>query len=275
VNKATGVLAPAMLMVSLAASPGATSASTAAPGRPAPADVAAPSAGSRVAASGLASKVLQRSASKEKPLENDLVKVEVLGWTRDGRPVGGPEQPLRTVHSLPPGLAELVRSMAVGERRRAWIPARLMRAPGVDDDDAPPPVDFTFEVALLDMTRAPAVPRPLDRAPRAAERTSSGLGYQVLRRGKGIERPRLDSQVKILHTGWDRSGIVFESSVLAGRPIEYAVSQLPLGLREGLQLMQVGEKTRFWLPAPLAYPDGRRGAPVGPMVFDVELLSFE
>jgi len=41
--------------------------------------------------------------------------------------------------------------------------------------------------------------------------------------------------------------------------------------------MVVGEKTRFWIPAALAYGTvaTRPGAPVGPLTFDVELLEIE
>ena len=45
------------------------------------------------------------------------------------------------------------------------------------------------------------------------------------------------------------------------------------GWTEGLQLMVVGEKRRFWIPQDLAYK-GRPGAPAGMLVFDVELLSI-
>jgi peptidylprolyl isomerase len=41
--------------------------------------------------------------------------------------------------------------------------------------------------------------------------------------------------------------------------------------------MVEGEKTRFWIPSDLAYGDKpkRPGAPAGPLVFDVELLSIQ
>ena len=46
------------------------------------------------------------------------------------------------------------------------------------------------------------------------------------------------------------------------------------GWTEGVQLMVVGEKTRFWIPEELAY-EGRRGAPAGMLVFDVELIAIQ
>jgi peptidylprolyl isomerase len=40
--------------------------------------------------------------------------------------------------------------------------------------------------------------------------------------------------------------------------------------------MVVGDKVRFWIPGSLAYGDkpSHPGAPAGPLVFDVELLSI-
>ena len=45
------------------------------------------------------------------------------------------------------------------------------------------------------------------------------------------------------------------------------------GWTEGVQLMVVGEKTRFWIPQDLAYK-GQSGSPAGMLVFDVELIAI-
>jgi peptidylprolyl isomerase len=40
--------------------------------------------------------------------------------------------------------------------------------------------------------------------------------------------------------------------------------------------MVVGERTRFWIPAKLAYGDKPAGGgPSGPLVFDVELIDIK
>ncbi|MCD6346738.1 MAG: FKBP-type peptidyl-prolyl cis-trans isomerase, partial [Bacteroidales bacterium] len=50
------------------------------------------------------------------------------------------------------------------------------------------------------------------------------------------------------------------------------------GWTEGLQLMPVGSKYRFFIPSDLAYgPSPRPGSPIGPnmvLIFDVELLEI-
>jgi peptidylprolyl isomerase len=61
---------------------------------------------------------------------------------------------------------------------------------------------------------------------------------------------------------------------MRGQAATFPLNQVIAGWTEGLQLMVVGEKRRFWIPEKLAY-QGRAGAPQGMLVFDVELLSFD
>src|SRR5690606_33563686 len=52
--------------------------------------------------------------------------------------------------------------------------------------------------------------------------------------------------------------------------------QVIAGWTEGLQLMTVGEKRRFWIPGKLAYGDQAVGGrPSGTLVFDVELFDIK
>jgi peptidylprolyl isomerase len=66
---------------------------------------------------------------------------------------------------------------------------------------------------------------------------------------------------------------MFDSSRTRGRPARFPLNGVIEGWTEGLQLMSVGEKTRFWIPKELAY-DGAPGRPQGMLVFDVELLGM-
>ena len=106
--------------------------------------------------------------------------------------------------------------------------------------------------------------------------TDSGLQLKVLTPGTGTEHPSASSKVKVHYHGTFIDGLVFDSSVDRGQPIEFGLNQVIRGWTEGLQLMVVGEKTRFFIPSDLAY--GSRGAgpiPAGStLIFDVELLDF-
>ena len=61
-----------------------------------------------------------------------------------------------------------------------------------------------------------------------------------------------------------------------GEPTRFPLNGVIKGWTEGVQLMVVGDKVRFWIPGPLAYGDkpARPGTPAGPLVFDIELLSI-
>jgi peptidylprolyl isomerase len=70
---------------------------------------------------------------------------------------------------------------------------------------------------------------------------------------------------------------MFDSSVVRGEPAEFPLNGVIKGWTEGVQLMAVGEKTRFWIPGDLAYgdPPTRPGAPGGMLVFDIELIEIK
>jgi FKBP-type peptidyl-prolyl cis-trans isomerase FkpA len=106
--------------------------------------------------------------------------------------------------------------------------------------------------------------------------TPSGLQYMVLRQGTG-KRPRATERVSVNYRGTLLDGKEFDSSYNDGQPRQFALNQVILGWSEGLTLMPVGAKYRFWIPSAIGY--GERGSPpmIGPnatLVFDVELLGI-
>jgi len=126
------------------------------------------------------------------------------------------------------------------------------------------------------------LPAPPDVAavPADAIKTPSGLASKVLQIGFSNVRPSARSTVKVHYTGWTTDGKMFDSSVVRGEPAEFPLNQVITGWTEGVQLMVVGEKRRFWIPGPLAYdnlPDtpGAPPNPKGTLVFDIELLAVK
>lgn len=106
--------------------------------------------------------------------------------------------------------------------------------------------------------------------------TESGLQYQVLTQGEGTQHPTAKDTVKVHYHGTLLDGSVFDSSVERGEPISFGLNQVIPGWTEGVQLMVVGEKTRFFIPANLAYGNRATGkiAAGSVLIFDVELLGI-
>ncbi len=108
--------------------------------------------------------------------------------------------------------------------------------------------------------------------------TASGLKYQVLKQGTGTVSPKATDTVKVHYHGTLLNGTVFDSSIQRGQPISFPLNQVIPGWTEGLQLMKVGDKFKFEIPANLAYGE-QSPAPTIPanstLVFEVELLGIE
>ncbi|MCE2593329.1 FKBP-type peptidyl-prolyl cis-trans isomerase [Motilimonas cestriensis] len=106
--------------------------------------------------------------------------------------------------------------------------------------------------------------------------TDSGLQYLRLKEGVGGEHPSAKDKVKVHYHGTLINGSVFDSSVDRGKPITFALNQVIPGWTEGLQLMKVGEKTRFFIPSTLGYKTRSVGSiPAGStLIFDVELIAI-
>jgi len=244
---------------------------------PAPSDVASPPADAEVTNSGLASKVLKSGTGTEHPAGADIVQVHYTGWTTDGEmfdssvargePIGLP------LNRVIAGWTEGMQLMVEGEKRRFWIPEKL----AYGGQPGRPAGMLVFDVELLGIQEAPELPvAPPDVAapPADAEVSKSGLASKVLTVGTGTEHPKKSSKVTVHYSGWSTDGELFDSSLVRGRPASFSLNQVIAGWTEGVRLMVVGEKRRFWIPEKLAY-EGKPGRPAGTLVFDIELISID
>jgi FKBP-type peptidyl-prolyl cis-trans isomerase len=107
--------------------------------------------------------------------------------------------------------------------------------------------------------------------------TGSGLQYEVLVAADG-PRPTETSVVRVHYRGTTLDGETFDASYDRGEPAEFPLNRVIQGWTEGLQLMSVGSKYMFWIPADIGYGmQAPPGAPFGPgstLVFEVELLEI-
>jgi FKBP-type peptidyl-prolyl cis-trans isomerase FkpA len=85
--------------------------------------------------------------------------------------------------------------------------------------------------------------------------------------------------IEVNYVGVQLDGTQFDASWDRGETATFPLDQVIAGWTEGVGLMPIGGKYRFWIPAKLGY--GERGTPDGSipsnatLTFDVELLGIE
>ena len=107
--------------------------------------------------------------------------------------------------------------------------------------------------------------------------TGSGLEHEVLTAAEG-KKPKATDKVKVHYEGTLIDGTVFDSSYRRGEAISFGLNQVIKGWTEGVQLMSVGAKYKFFIPYNLAYGERGAGAQIPPyaaLIFTVELLDIE
>jgi FKBP-type peptidyl-prolyl cis-trans isomerase len=107
--------------------------------------------------------------------------------------------------------------------------------------------------------------------------TASGLQYVVLKEGDGA-MPKATDEVTVHYVGTLLDGTEFDNSVKRGQPVTFPLNGVIPGWTEGVQLMKVGSKFKFFVPSALGYgSNGTPGGPIGPdatLIFEVELISI-
>lgn len=232
-------------------------------------DIPTPPADAERTAEGLITQRLVAGTGTEKPVPGDLLVVRYTVWRPDGKVdrIEAPRKAQITLDKMLPGWRQAAQMMVVGEKRRAWVPDALGAG------RIPEGKSFVIDTELVELFHPPDTPADVAAPPEDAQRTPSGLAYKVLRPGAGEQKPRRSDRVVVHYTGWTTDGRMFDSSLLRGETTEFGLGEVIRGWTEGLQLMRVGEKTRFWIPARLAYA-GDRTKPQGMLVFDIELVAI-
>ncbi|MBT1444298.1 FKBP-type peptidyl-prolyl cis-trans isomerase [Shewanella sp. JM162201] len=115
-----------------------------------------------------------------------------------------------------------------------------------------------------------------NKAKQGVTTTESGLQYEVLTAGTG-EKPAAEDTVEVHYVGTLIDGTKFDSSYDRNQTAKFPLNRVIPGWTEGVQLMPVGSKYRFVIPAELAYGDRDNGTipPNSTLVFEVELVSVE
>jgi FKBP-type peptidyl-prolyl cis-trans isomerase len=228
-----------------------------------------PSAAAVSTAEGLVTEKLTAGTGTAHPRAGDLLVVRYTVWRPDGTidRIEAPRKAKITLDKMLPGWRKAAEMMVVGETRRAWVPHNLGAG------RIPEGKFFVIDTELVELFRTPDTPADVAAPPEDATRTESGLAYRILRPGTGEKRPRRSDRVVVHYTGWTTDGRMIDSSIIRGEVSEFGLGEVIRGWTEGLQLMKVGEKTRFWVPARLAYATDK-SKPQGMLVFDIELVAI-
>jgi peptidylprolyl isomerase len=252
---------------------------------PAPAipdNVATPPANANKLPSGTKFIVVRPGASKAKARPFDHVTYDYSAWDATGRMVDTTEVG-KTSTTVQPyqksaGLGEMLTALAAGERGRFWIDAeRMNREEELPRDVTKGLLCFEIEVRQIAKPEHEPSPAPPDvaRPPGGARKTTKGVSYRVLKAGSvnTAQHPTENDTVKVHYTGWTTNGRMFDSSELRGEPASFNLNGVIAGWTDGIPVMTVGDRVRFWIPEELAYK-GAPDKPAGMLVFDVELLEI-
>ncbi len=199
---------------------------------------------------------------------------------------GQPMDFIYKTNQMIPGFEEGIAMLAKGGKAKLVIPYYQAYGKQGRPGAIPPYSDLVFDIEVVNVS----IPKDYKAEGLAflAENkknkdvivTPSGLQYIVMKKGSG-KKPNATSKVTVHYHGTTPDGSVFDSSVDRGETISFGLNQVIKGWTEGLQLMEVGAKYKFFIPEELAYganpPQGGQG-PIKanmPLIFEVELFSFE
>ncbi len=149
------------------------------------------------------------------------------------------------------------------------------------------PLPFAREYVMQEMTRLAAIKAEasktegqkflIDNGKKPGVITTpSGLQYKVIQSANG-PKPKASDVVEVHYKGTLINGTVFDSSIERGEKAQFPLDQVIPGWTEGVQLMPVGSKYQFFIPAELAYGDQDMGVipPNSTLIFEVELFAIK
>ncbi len=246
-----------------------------------PPDVAQPPADAKLTKSGAKYIAVRPGTGAEKARFFDDVTFNVTAWDAEGRMFDTTEMKTKPAakvapFSQPAPMDEVLTTMVAGERVRFWIDSTKMVTPSTPAASLPTGL-LCYEVEILQIDKKPAPPPPpvdVAKPPGDARKTALGTYYKVLKSGAGGPKPKPTDSVLVHYTGWTTDGRMFDSSAMKGEPSTLGLTSVIKGWTDGIPMMSVGDKYRFWIPEELAYKD-MPTRPQGMLVFEIELVEIK
>ncbi len=106
--------------------------------------------------------------------------------------------------------------------------------------------------------------------------TDSGLQYLILEEGEG-NKPGLEHTVIVNQRITLADGSLVDDTYKKDKPAEFTMEEAIEGYREGLMLMSMGSRYRFFIPPDLAWGKRGAGSKIGPnalLIIDARLIEM-
>jgi FKBP-type peptidyl-prolyl cis-trans isomerase len=243
-----------------------------------PFDLKTPPADAVKTASGLIYKTIIANPQGQLPKRNDTVMIHYTGWrqasgetffsnTDSDAPM--PLNLARTAKGFTEGM-QLVRK---GEKAMLWLPPEI----GYPDGAPPPPKPETlvYEVQVVDIKEAPAIPSDLSGPPSDARTTKqTGVKYVVAKPGTGTGTAHAADELTFHYTVWQPDGKMLETTEMKKQPARSTPYKQSAAFEEVLEQMVPGERVRAWLDAS-QLKEQVHTVVTGPVVVEVEVLQID
>jgi len=223
----------------------------------APFDIKNPPADAVRTPSGLGYKTIVANPTGEAPKRNDTVMIKYTGWRQasgetffSNRDAENP-MPLNLATTAR-GFTEALQLVKKGET-------------------------LVYEVEVVDIKEAPAIPPDVAEAPAgAAETKNQHVKYEVVRAGTGKDKVRFFDKVTFNYTAWDAEGRMIETTEMKKHPVEGTPPfKQSAALEDVLTQMTAGERVRFWVDATQMQQSNITMAATGTLCYEVEVLQID
>jgi len=173
------------------------------------------------------------------------------------------------------GFTEGLQLVRKGEKAMLWLPPEI----GLKDQPAGKQGEtLVYEVEVVDIIDAPAIPADVGAPPADAKVGKSGVKYVSVRQGTGTEKARTFDEVTFNVTAWDAEGRMFDTTEMKTKPAaKVGPYSQPAPMDEVLTTMVAGERVRFWVDsAKMVTPSTQAGTlPSGLLCYEVEILQID
>jgi FKBP-type peptidyl-prolyl cis-trans isomerase len=241
-----------------------------------PLDIKTPPPDAVKTASGLIYKKLTTNDTGAAPKRNDTVLINYTGWRQStgetfftNRSRGQP-MPLN-LSTTAPGFTEALQLLKKGEKAILWVPPSI----GYKGPPQGTPETLVYEIEVVDIQAAPAVPSDVAKPPDNAESLKSGIKYTIIHPGTGKDKARAFDTVTFNYTAWDADGRMFDTTETRHRPGTVQPFRQSAAMEDMLTSMTTGERRRFWVEASKMAQAGKPlpGAPQGQLCYEVEIQT--